>query len=111
MVQLHNDEPTLCDRLNRTDMVIRVGDDVAQCDPPTVFGVHGEWGSGKTSFLHQLHKFSGSLLALLFAFLHPFQTCYLQLHIDFDLTFQLTHPRPVVDLSNIEIVVVLIIDA
>ncbi len=36
-------------------MVERVGDDVAKCSPPCVFGVHGEWGSGKTSFLHQLH--------------------------------------------------------
>ena len=55
MFEVQNDEPTLQDKLKRGQMVTRVGDEVAACAPPCVFGVHGEWGSGKTSFLHQLH--------------------------------------------------------
>ena len=55
MFDLHNDEPTLQDKLKRDDLLIRVGDDIATCPPPCVFGIHGAWGSGKTSFLHQLH--------------------------------------------------------
>lgn len=54
MVKLHNDEPTLADSLLRADLVRRVSDAVARCSPPQVFGVHGDWGTGKTSFLHQL---------------------------------------------------------
>ena len=54
MVTLHNDEPTLADALSRGDLVRRVGEAVAQCSPPQVFGVHGDWGTGKTSFLHQV---------------------------------------------------------
>lgn len=50
-----NDEPTLHDRLGREGLVERVGDEIANCEPPCVFGIHGEWGGGKTSFLHQLH--------------------------------------------------------
>ena len=55
MSHVQNDEPVLHDRLGRQNMVASVGDEVAQCSPPCVFGIHGEWGSGKTSFLHQLH--------------------------------------------------------
>ncbi len=51
---LHNDEPTLVDQLERTPLVVELGDQIAQCNPPYVFGLHGAWGSGKTSFLHQL---------------------------------------------------------
>lgn len=54
MVKLHNDEPTLEDALERSELVRRVSDAVARCSPPQVFGVHGDWGTGKTSFLHQL---------------------------------------------------------
>jgi hypothetical protein len=56
-MRLHNDEPTLLDQLGRIDLVQRVGDDVATCEPPHVFGIHGDWGSGKTSFLHQLQAY------------------------------------------------------
>lgn len=56
-MRLHNDEPTLLDQLARLDLVKRVGDDVANCEPPHVFGIHGDWGSGKTSFLHQLQAY------------------------------------------------------
>ncbi len=55
MANLHNDEPTLNDELGRAALVRRVSDAVARCSPPQVFGVHGDWGTGKTSFLHQLH--------------------------------------------------------
>lgn len=55
MANLHNDEPTLTDLLERAELVRRVSDTVASCSPPQVFGVHGDWGTGKTSFLHQLH--------------------------------------------------------
>ncbi|HTQ78903.1 MAG TPA: P-loop NTPase fold protein, partial [Thermoanaerobaculia bacterium] len=54
---LQNDEPTLRDFLGRADLLQRVGDAVATCDPPHVFGVHGDWGAGKTSFLHQLQLY------------------------------------------------------
>ena len=55
MPTLQNDEPALHDKLGRQGIVTLVGNEVADCDPPCVFSVHGEWGSGKTSFLHQLH--------------------------------------------------------
>ncbi len=51
---LLNDEPTLIDRLDRTSLVKEVGDFVASTSPPQVFGIHGDWGLGKTSFLYQL---------------------------------------------------------
>ena len=51
---MHNDEPTLLDSLDRTALVEEVGEAVAHCEPPQVFGVHGDWGLGKTSFLHQV---------------------------------------------------------
>ncbi len=51
---LHNDEPTLNDRLDRLGLVKEVGDAIAHCTPPQAFGVHGDWGLGKTSFLQQV---------------------------------------------------------
>ncbi len=50
-----NDEPTLDDRLKRFEVVRRLGNAIATCDPPQVFGLLGDWGAGKTSLLHQLH--------------------------------------------------------
>jgi hypothetical protein len=57
MTLLHNDEPTLFDLMAWDPLVKRVGDAVATCTPPHVFGVHGDWGAGKTSFLHMLHYY------------------------------------------------------
>lgn len=54
---LFNDEPTLKDKIGRSDLVAKVGTAVAACQPPQVVGVHGEWGCGKTSFLHQLQLY------------------------------------------------------
>lgn len=51
---LHNDQPTLLDSLDRGALVQEVGEAVANCEPPQVFGVHGDWGLGKTSLLHQI---------------------------------------------------------
>ena len=51
---IHNDEPTLVDALNRSALITEVGHTIANCQPPHVFGIHGDWGLGKTSFLHQL---------------------------------------------------------
>jgi tRNA A37 threonylcarbamoyladenosine biosynthesis protein TsaE len=56
-IPLHNDEPTLLDLLERRALLARVGDAVATCEPPYVFGIHGDWGAGKTSFLHQLQLY------------------------------------------------------
>jgi hypothetical protein len=57
MTLLHNDEPTLEDLLEWGPLVKEVGDTLAACTPPHVFGVHGDWGAGKTSFLHMLHYY------------------------------------------------------
>ena len=51
---LHNDEPSLEDALERIPLIEEVGEAIAHCTPPQVFGVHGDWGLGKTSFLHQV---------------------------------------------------------
>ena len=51
---MHNDEPTLVDILDRLHLVKEVGNAIAHCTPPQVFGIHGDWGLGKTSFLYQL---------------------------------------------------------
>ena len=54
---MHNDEPTLQDVLLRNALIREVGEAVATCDPPQLFGVHGDWGMGKTSFLHQVRYY------------------------------------------------------
>jgi len=51
---LLNDEPTLNDRLQRDALVAEVAGAITTCQPPQVFGVHGDWGLGKTSFLQQV---------------------------------------------------------
>ena len=51
---MHNDEPALLDTLDRGSLIQEVGEAIACCTPPQVFGVHGDWGLGKTSFLHQV---------------------------------------------------------
>lgn len=56
-LSLLDDEPTLEDLLGREDQVWEVGEMIAACEPPQVFGVYGDWGSGKTSFLKQLDRY------------------------------------------------------
>ena len=54
---MHNDEPTLIDGLERSALVKEVAEAIADCTPPHVFGIHGDWGLGKTSFLHQVQLY------------------------------------------------------
>ncbi|GHA78728.1 P-loop NTPase fold protein [Cognatilysobacter bugurensis] len=51
---MHYDHPTLSDSLARTRLVKEKAERIMACEPPQVFGVHGDWGAGKTSFLRQL---------------------------------------------------------
>lgn len=51
---LLNDEPTVDDQLQRANSVSRLAKEILDCKPPRVFGVHGDWGAGKTSYLRLL---------------------------------------------------------
>src|ERR1700677_700825 len=53
----HTDEPELIDALDRRNLLTEVAQIVAESEAPHVFGVHGDWGSGKTSFLRQLKDY------------------------------------------------------
>lgn len=53
---LPNDEPTLDDHLGHQVQVEQVALMVGRVKPPYVLGVHGDWGTGKTSFLHKLRR-------------------------------------------------------
>ena len=48
--------PPLLDTLERGPLIREVGEAIAHCRPPQVFGVHGDWGLGKTSILHQVQR-------------------------------------------------------
>ncbi len=53
----YSDEPALLDDLERFHLIEKLGDAIAECTPPHAFGIHGDWGAGKTSFLHLLHLY------------------------------------------------------
>lgn len=46
-----DDLPTLDDKLNWDSELKRLGERIQQCPTPHVLGIHGDWGSGKTSFM------------------------------------------------------------
>lgn len=50
----HRDDYTLMDHLDRRAVVRAVGEVVAKDHPPMVLGLHGDWGSGKTSTLRAI---------------------------------------------------------
>ena len=50
----NNDLPTLDDQLAWQEEIKRLVQRLSQCPTPHVFGIHGDWGSGKTSFMRQL---------------------------------------------------------
>lgn len=51
---MQSDHPTLEDKLNRAVPVKAKATQIMECDAPQTFGIHGDWGAGKTSFLRQL---------------------------------------------------------
>jgi hypothetical protein len=54
MTLMHSDQPTLQDKLNRKPLIISKAIEIIECITPQNFGIHGDWGAGKTSFLKQL---------------------------------------------------------
>jgi hypothetical protein len=58
-LQLHNDLPTTHDRLNWESEVERIRKRIRSCGTPHVVGIHGDWGSGKTSFMRQVQRVLG----------------------------------------------------
>lgn len=64
MSELHkvlSDLPTLTDGLHWDSEVARMRERVEHCPTPHVMGVHGNWGSGKTSFMRQLQRELGGV--------------------------------------------------
>ena len=62
MTSLHTDLPTTDDKLELDLELVRIRDRVMKCRTPHVLGIHGEWGSGKTSFMRQLQlKLGGEM--------------------------------------------------
>jgi len=57
---LPNDEPTTDDLLGHARQVDEVLAFLGRVRPPYVLGVHGDWGTGKTSFLHKLQQQLGA---------------------------------------------------
>lgn len=49
-----NDQATIHDKLNREALLEQLAKHITTCAPPEVIGIHGAWGTGKTSFLYQL---------------------------------------------------------
>ncbi len=54
MTSLNPDSPTLNNKINWQSAQARLVARIASCTPPHVLGVHGDWGSGKTSFMRQI---------------------------------------------------------
>lgn len=49
-----DDLPTLDDKLDWDSELKRLSERIQRCPAPHVLGIHGDWGSGKTSFMRQL---------------------------------------------------------
>lgn len=58
----HNDLPTLADKLAWKEELARLSQRIQDCHTPHVLGIHGDWGSGKTSFMRQLQRKLGGIM-------------------------------------------------
>jgi DNA polymerase III delta prime subunit len=61
-MELYTDLPTVIDKLGWSSEIKRIRDRVLNCSTPHVFGIHGDWGSGKTSFMRQLQRSLGGTM-------------------------------------------------
>lgn len=59
-----DDLPTLNDKLSWNKELDSLCNRILACRPPHVFGVHGDWGTGKTSFMRQLQWRLGANFAI-----------------------------------------------
>lgn len=50
----HRDDFTITDHLNRRELVRTMAEQIAKDQAPMVLGLHGDWGSGKTSALRAI---------------------------------------------------------
>lgn len=57
---MRSDLPTLTDKLEWQGEVGRIGERIQTCPTPHVMGIHGDWGSGKTSFMRQVQRALGA---------------------------------------------------
>lgn len=57
----HNDNPSNICQLDRQAWSKRIVDQIKDFEPPKVIGIHGTWGTGKTSLLRQMyHELGGT---------------------------------------------------
>ena len=56
MMPIYNDEPAEKDLLDRENLWKEIAGIAATASPPLVLGVHGDWGSGKTSFMQHVRQ-------------------------------------------------------
>jgi ABC-type dipeptide/oligopeptide/nickel transport system ATPase subunit len=50
----NSDSPTCHDKLDWARPLVHISDRIEHCEAPHVLGIHGDWGSGKTSFMRQV---------------------------------------------------------
>jgi ABC-type dipeptide/oligopeptide/nickel transport system ATPase subunit len=50
----NSDSPTCHDKLEWAKPLAHISERIEHCDAPHVLGIHGDWGSGKTSFMRQV---------------------------------------------------------
>lgn len=50
----HSDSPTCHDQLDWDKPLAHLSTRIEHCEAPHVLGIHGDWGSGKTSFMRQV---------------------------------------------------------
>lgn len=55
MSNTHNDNPVVACQLDRNEWRKSIMRQIIQAEPPKVIGIHGTWGTGKTSLMAQMY--------------------------------------------------------